>query len=68
MQDSTPCVYILRDEENVVRGSWELGRVEVTPICHIILSVLKVLFQSAWIMFMHFYCEIPRRIVRGPEE
>ena len=46
MQDSMPCVYILRDEENAVRGSWELGRVEVTPTCHIILSMFESPFPK----------------------
>lgn len=46
MQDSVPCVYILRDEENTVRGSWEPGRVEVTPTCYIILSMFESPFPK----------------------
>lgn len=45
-QDSMPCVYILRVEENAVRGSWELGRVEVTPTCHTVLSMFECPFPK----------------------
>lgn len=38
--------YILRVEENAVRGSWELGRVEVTYFCHTVLSMFECPFPK----------------------